>query len=43
MIKTIAENKKLYLLWIISVVLICACIVTSTLLSAVGLVIGVEG
>ena len=39
MIKTIAENKKLYLLWIISVVLICACIVTSTLLSAVAFVI----
>ena len=39
MIKTIIENKKLYLLWIISVVLICACVVTSTLLSAVAFVI----
>ncbi len=39
MIKTIAENKKLYLLWIISVVLICACILTSTLLSAVAFAI----
>ena len=39
MVKTIIQNKRLYLLWIILVLLITACIATSTLLSLAAFVV----